>query len=106
MIGAQNVGEWLDWLIRVTAVVGGIAVLLRFAKTWILDPMQTREEQHIRRVVSEELAGIRTDLAAVLAEVTYNSGTSLKDAVRRVERDVVRVQGHLGIGLEPYSDPD
>ena len=47
------------------------------------------------RDTKSQMSGIAEDVATVRAEVTYNHGTSLKDAVRRID---TRVAKHLGDG--------
>ena len=44
--------------------------------------------------VAEETSQLKQDVAEVKAEVTYNHGTSLKDAVRRIEQTVAQFIEH------------
>jgi hypothetical protein len=71
-------------LIAITAIVvfvrQALAIVrktVRFFDEWL----GTEEEPGF----AQRLKGIERDLNEVHKEVTYNSGTSLKDAVRRIE---------------------
>lgn len=71
-------------LVAITAIVvfvrqalGIVRKTVRFFDEWL----GTEEEPGF----AQRLKGIEKDLNEVHKEVTYNSGTSLKDAVRRIE---------------------
>jgi hypothetical protein len=88
-------------VIAVTAIAvfvkQAIAIIrktVRFFDEWL----GTEEEPGF----AERLKGIEKDLNEVHKEVTYNSGTSLKDAVRRIEdfqkvnhERIVVIEDHL-----------
>lgn len=88
-------------LIAITAIavfvkqfVGIVRKTVRFFDEWL----GTEEEPGF----AERLKGIEKDLNEVHKEVTYNSGTSLKDAVRRIEEfqkinheRIVVIEDHL-----------
>lgn len=84
-IDINNVGEGVIWT---SAVVGGIAVMLRVAGTYILKP-------YARTRLAKQLAPLVDELATIRAEVTYNGGGSLKDAVRRTERRLDHMEGRM-----------
>ena len=76
-------------LVDVGALAGvGVAV---FTFVGLIVAAVTRA---VRHVVRDEIAPLKSDVATVKDEVTYNSGTSLKDAVRRIEHTVAQIVEH------------
>lgn len=84
----SNVGELVVWA---AGIVGGIAVIFRFFGTYILKPYSEAQLDKM----SERLQPLQDELKVIRTEVTYNSGTSLKDAVRRIERQQDIMQGRF-----------
>lgn len=92
-------------LIAITAIavfvrqfLGVVRKTVRFFDQWL----GTEEEPGF----AERLKEIEKDLKEVHKEVTYNSGTSLKDAVRRIEdyqrvnhERITVIEDHLTKGL-------
>jgi hypothetical protein len=87
-IAPANVGEWIVWA---AGIVGGIAVMFRFFGTYILKPYSEAQLDKM----SERLKPLQDELEVIRREVTYNSGSSLKDAVRRIEREQDIMKGRF-----------
>jgi hypothetical protein len=87
-VGPTNVGEWV---LYAAGVIGGIAIIFRFFGTYILHPYSENQLDKF----SERLKPLEDELAVIRTEVTYNSGASLKDAVRRIEREQDRMKGRF-----------
>lgn len=99
----QAWSQWADVFITIAAVVGGIAVILRFAGKYVVNPMQEREVRRIERMLDEHLEPISNEVNQIAREVRFDGGESLKDAVHRLERGQLRIQGRLGLVPEDYT---
>lgn len=74
-------------VVDIGALAGVGVAILTF--TGLVLTAVTRAVRHVVRDenvdLKEDLKTMRSDLATVKDEVTYNSGTSLKDAAKRIE---------------------
>jgi hypothetical protein len=91
---------WLQWVIAVAAVVAFIAGAIRtvppawrvvstFVKTInaLADlPGELEKQAQFRADTERTLAGQDKQIADIHHEVHYNNGSSVKDAIRRVEQ--------------------
>ena len=95
-------GQMVDWFAAAAAFVGAVGSAVAVLRRWIIDPMERRHEveraeraEEVRRLVAETVAPINDKLDRVVAEVTFNGGSSLKDAVRRIDIRLTRVEARL-----------
>ena len=63
-----------------------IAVILGFWQ--ILDKVASKFKAEVREIVAVELIPLQQDVSKIKTEVTYNSGTSLKDMTHRIANKV------------------
>lgn len=71
----------------VTFSIGSLAILAAFEK------LTGRLGSWVAGRVEDGTADLREKLATVQREVTFNGGTSLKDAVREIDRRLTRMEG-------------
>jgi hypothetical protein len=81
--------------VSVTAIVGAIALVFRVFGTYILKPYANAQAQKDDDRLDSKLAPLSEELLKVRQEVTYNGGSSLKDAVRNLDRRVTRFEGRF-----------
>lgn len=93
----RELGDAVIWLGAVAGALGALAIVARYV---IVRPLRA----WITEQITHRVAG---PLDAVQAEVTPNSGTSMRDQITRIERTVellsVRLDDH--IRLHPGSRP-
>lgn len=87
-----NAGELIIWA---AAVVGGVVAVFRVAGTYILRPIHDANAERDAERLHAALAPLAEELKIIRGEVTYNGGGSLKDAVRNLDRRVVRIEGRM-----------
>ena len=84
-----------DLIIYLGALATAMPLLGAVARLFIVRPLK----RWLAAEVGAPLAETRTNSAEIRAEVSHNSGSSLKDAVRRVETKVdtltLRFDDHL-----------
>ena len=71
-----------DGLIYLGYLAGAVAAIGVVVRVGIVRPLKT----WIRELLREQIATVRDPLAEVHAEVTPNHGSSMKDAVARIEQ--------------------
>lgn len=91
-VNVSNVGEAIVWG---AGVVGGIGLLFRFAGTYILKPFARHQEEVRSDHLNEALSPLLSELGEIRAELTYNGGSSTKDAVRRIDNRLSRMEGRF-----------
>lgn len=91
-VNVSNVGEAIVWG---AGVVGGIGLLFRFAGTYILKPFARHQEEVRSEHLSAALSPLLDELGEIRAELTYNGGSSTKDAVRRIDNRLTRMEGRF-----------
>ena len=93
LVSISNVGEAVVWA---AAVVGATIALFRVFGTYILAPYARGRDAKDDARLRTHLAPLKSEVSEIRAEVRYNGGTSLKDGMRRIERRLARLEGHVG----------
>lgn len=78
-----------------TSVVLAIAAIFRLFGTAILAPYARKQDGKDDRRIADALKPLSDELQVIRSEVTYNSGKSLKDAVRRIDHRLTRIEGRI-----------
>jgi hypothetical protein len=79
----------------VAAIVTAIAVVFRLFGNYILHPYAKAQALKDDDRLDSKLAPLTEELVTIRQEVTWNHGTSLKDAVRNLDRRVTRFEGRF-----------
>lgn len=96
-----NIGEAVVWA---AGVVGAIVTVFRLFGTYILAPYARSQEEKDDARLARAIGPLRDELAEVRAELSYNGGSTTKDAVRRIDRRLTRLEGWLHTGDNPDTD--
>ena len=105
-ISFANAPGWLQWVVIGVVIIGAIATVIGFttkawslltkfvAKTVALDdlPQFIKDSEDWRRETQVTLSSQDRALAAIKHEVEYNNGSSVKDAIKRVEGTSERLE--------------
>ena len=84
-----EIPTWVGWLIVAGAAIGALRAMVRTRVVrWVKDAAARSVTDAVRAVVREEIAPLREELRP-------NGGTSLRDAVDRVERSGARTEQKL-----------
>lgn len=82
-----DISTWSTAILALGSIVGSVAAVVRFFSHNIT--------KHISTQLDLKLDPMADELATIRDEVTYNGGGSLKDAVRRTERRIDRLEGRF-----------
>jgi hypothetical protein len=96
-----NVGEAVVWG---AGVVGAIVTVFRLFGVYILAPYARSQEKKDDDRLERAISPLRDELAEVRGELSYNGGASTKDAVRRIDRRLTRLEGWLHTGDDIAKD--
>lgn len=91
-IDINNAGTAIVW---VAGVVGGIGVLFRFMGTYILAPYARSQSQRMADQLDGKLEPLMDELGTIRSELQYNGGRTTKDAVRRIDERLTRMEGRF-----------
>lgn len=87
--------DWLQWITAATAILAGVVGFIAFVrKTWpvlkrfVLTVNSLQNLPEFMQRTDDTLAKQDGELALIKHEVQYNNGSSVKDAIRRVEQGV------------------
>lgn len=73
-----------DFSHTLTTIITIVVSIYTIGKYCIVKPIQ--------RIVTDENKSIRTEIEEIKEQLTTNDGSSLRDAVNRIERDVKRLK--------------
>lgn len=104
MVLAVTISGWVEWVLLLGSLVGAIVAIVGIIQRWVVHPLG----RSLRDTIREELAPISGRVEDIAREVSYNGGTSLKDAVRRIETRQDRLEGSLDavLRLSENRNPD
>lgn len=91
----------LTWLTCLVTLIGGLGAMYKYGRR-IMQMVEDFNGEHERPGVTarpgvmRRLQTLDDQVAAVHKEVNYNSGTTVKDAVARIENDVKIIHERLG----------
>ena len=91
MVLAVTITGWTEWVLLLGSLVGAVVAVVGVVQRWVVQPMS----RSLRDTIREELGPISTRVEDIAREVTYNGGSSLKDAVRRIETRQDRMEGQV-----------
>lgn len=91
----------VEWVVLLGSVVAAIVAIVGIVQRWAISPAA----RSLRETIREELAPLQTAVEDVRREVTYNGGTSLKDAVRRTEDRVTKVESEVETVIRMMAPP-
>lgn len=97
-----NVPAWVIWVLVVGALLGSLKVVVRTTPvTWLTRQIAETLTQSIREVVRAETGPMRDELMP-------NGGTTLRDAIDRVEHEVGvtkdTLEEHVATSVEDRRD--
>lgn len=87
-----NAGEAVVWG---AGVVGAIVAVFRLFGTYILSPYAKNQDRKDDERIERAIQPLRDEIGLVRYEVQYNDGGSLKDAVRRTDRRLIRLEARF-----------
>lgn len=91
-IDITNIGQGV---LLGTSVVLAIAAIFRLFGSSILAPYARKQDRKDDDRIKHALKPLSDELSEIRAEVTYNHGTSLKDAVHRIDRNLIRIESRF-----------
>jgi hypothetical protein len=91
MMFAAQIEGWPEWLIYAGALVGSVVAIVGILRRWVVEPVG----RQLRDTIREELAPVQKRVDDIANEVQFNGGSSLKDAVRRIEHRQTRIEGQV-----------
>lgn len=91
MVLAVTITGWVEWVLLLGSLVGAVVAIVGIVQRWIIHPLG----RGLRETIKEELKPISDRVEDIAREVTYNGGSSLKDAVRRIEQRQDRMEGQV-----------
>jgi hypothetical protein len=82
-------------IVTTAAIVGAIVAIFRVFGTYILAPYARKQDHKDDDRLDLKLRPLSEELTTIRQEVTWNHGTSLKDAVRNLDHRVTRFEGRF-----------
>lgn len=82
---------WTEYVLLIGSLVGAVVAIVGIVQRWVIHPLS----RSLRETIKEELSPISKRVEDIAREVTYNGGSSLKDAVRRIEQRQDRMEGQV-----------
>lgn len=87
-----NTPVWVDWLLALGIAAGALTAVVKawtgVVVPYLFSPLVGAVEKAVTGIVTEHIEPIHHELRT-------NGGSSLKDAVLRIEEDQKRIRGHL-----------
>lgn len=101
-VAAVTITGWIEWLMLAVTFVGALGAAVAVINRWVVAPLERRRDEERRErvaeteaIVADATGPINDKLDQIVREVSYNGGASLKDAVRRIDDRVTRMEGRL-----------
>lgn len=99
---AVTVTGWAEWSMLAVTFVGALGTAVAVINHWVVAPLERRRDEERRErvaetrgIVDQATEPIKAKLDQIVREVSYDGGASLKDAVRRIDERVTRMEGRL-----------